>query len=40
MPTIICNWCEYVGQGDNYEEKITDVECHEDEECFERPEDE
>lgn len=41
MPTIIiCNWCQYVGQGNNYEEQIEDVERHEDKECSERPKDE
>lgn len=30
MPTIICSYCEYVGQGDDYEERIADVEAHEE----------
>ena len=38
MPTIICSYCEYVGQGDTFEEQIADVEQHEDEECREKPE--
>lgn len=29
MPTIICSWCEYVGQGEEYEDRINDVEEHE-----------
>lgn len=40
MPTIICNWCQYAGQGNSYEEQIKDVERHEDEDCSERPKDE
>ena len=30
MPTIICSFCEYVGQGDEYEDRIQDVETHEE----------
>lgn len=30
MPTIICSYCEYVGQGDEYEDRIADVEAHEE----------
>lgn len=30
MPTIICSYCEYVGQGDEYEDRISDVEAHEE----------
>jgi len=30
MPTIICSYCEYVGQGNDYEERIDDVEIHEE----------
>ena len=39
MPTIICSYCEYVGQGDNFEEQILDVQNHETE-CRARPEEE
>ncbi len=35
MPMIICSYCMYIGQGDDYEDKIQDVECHE-ESCEER----
>jgi len=37
MPTVICDYCSYVGQGADYEDMIVDVENHE-EECKERPE--
>ncbi len=30
MPTIICSYCEYVGQGDDDEDRISDVEAHEE----------
>ena len=30
MPTIICSYCDYVGQGDEYEDRIQDVENHEE----------
>lgn len=30
MPTIICSYCQYVGQGDEYEGRIQDVENHEE----------
>ena len=30
MPTIICSYCDYVGQGDEYEDRIQDVERHEE----------
>ena len=39
MPTIICSYCEYVGQGDTYEEQILDVENHEIK-CRAKPEEE
>lgn len=39
MPTIICNWCQYVGQGSDDDERIADVEAHE-EFCDERLADE
>lgn len=35
MPTIICSWCQYVGQGETLEDRINDVEKHE-EHCKER----
>ncbi len=35
MPTIICTFCQYVGSGQDYDEKIADVEAHE-EFCSER----
>lgn len=35
MPTIICSYCEYIGQGDDDEDRISDVEAHE-EYCPER----
>ena len=37
MPTIICDYCLYVGSGEDYLERINDVENHE-ETCPERPE--
>jgi hypothetical protein len=37
MPTIICSYCEYVGQGFDFEERILDVENHEIE-CRAKPE--
>ena len=37
MPTIICDYCQYVGSGDDYPERIADVEDHE-ETCPEKPE--
>ena len=40
MPTIICSYCQYVGQGDDDDERIADVECHEENECKEKPEEE
>ena len=39
MPTIICSYCEYVGQGEDYADQIADVEVHE-ETCPERAADE
>ena len=39
MATIICSYCQYVGQGDEYEDQIQDVEEHEMS-CSERPENE
>lgn len=39
MPTIICSYCEYVGQGELYEDRIADVEEHEVT-CPERPKEE
>lgn len=30
MPTIICSYCEYIGRGDEYENRIADVELHEE----------
>ena len=30
MPVIMCEWCEYLGQGDTYEDRIADVEKHEE----------
>ena len=35
MPTIICSYCQYVGQGEEYEDRLQDVEEHE-ETCSER----
>lgn len=35
MPTIICSYCDYVGQGDEFEDRMTNVEDHE-EYCPER----
>lgn len=29
MPTIICDWCQYVGQGDSIAERWNDVFKHE-----------
>ena len=29
MPTIICSYCEFVGQGDDFEDRIKDIEEHE-----------
>ena len=29
MPTVICSYCQYVGSGNNYEERIVDVVKHE-----------
>lgn len=40
MPTIICSYCEYVGQGNDFDEQIADVQRHEDEECRAKPEEE
>jgi hypothetical protein len=39
MPTIICSYCQYVGQGLDYMDQYFDVEQHE-ETCSEKPEDE
>lgn len=39
MATIICSYCQYVGQGDDYEEQLVDV-CNHEETCSERPKDE
>lgn len=36
MPTIICSWCDYIGQGEDYDARIADVEVHE-ETCLQRP---
>ena len=30
MPTIICSYCEYVGQGEGFGERIQDVLEHEE----------
>jgi len=30
MPAILCSWCQYVGQGDDFDDKIADVEEHEE----------
>ncbi len=30
MPTIICSFCQYVGQGEEFEDRIQDVESHEE----------
>lgn len=30
MPTIICSYCDYVGEGDEYEDRLRDVENHEE----------
>jgi hypothetical protein len=30
MPTIICSYCQYVGQGTDYDDRIADVEQHEE----------
>jgi hypothetical protein len=30
MPTIICSYCEYVGQGDDEVEQYSDAEAHEE----------
>lgn len=38
MPTIICSYCQYVGNGDSYDDCIDDVLAHE-ENCSEKPED-
>ena len=35
MVTVICSYCQYVGQGKDYWEKCSDVEKHE-ETCVER----
>lgn len=29
MPVVMCNYCEYLGQGDTFEEELADVEEHE-----------
>lgn len=36
MPTIICNHCQYVGNGADYQDRINDVEDHE-KTCSENP---
>ncbi len=36
MPTIICDFCQYVGNGTQYNERIGDVEDHE-KTCKENP---
>lgn len=38
MPTIICSYCEYVGQGDDFDERLLDVQRHEEDDCREKPE--
>jgi hypothetical protein len=35
MATAICLYCDYVGQGETYEERLEDVEEHE-KECLQR----
>jgi hypothetical protein len=30
MVTIICSYCQYVGQGEDYNDKIKDVISHEE----------
>jgi len=37
MPIVMCNYCEYVGQGETFDEQLSDVENHETE-CREKPE--
>ena len=37
MPTIICSYCEYVGHGEDFEDRLADVLDHE-EDCREKPE--
>lgn len=39
MPTIICSYCDYVGQGDEIEDKWQDALNHE-KTCSENTEDE
>ncbi len=29
MPTIICTYCQYVGSGESYNDRINDVMIHE-----------
>lgn len=29
MPTIICSWCQYVGQGEELEDRQSDALVHE-----------
>lgn len=36
MPTIICSYCQYVGQGEDFEDRLADVLDHE-EDCEENP---
>ena len=31
MPTIICSYCEYVGSGDDFDDRLADVLDHEEE---------
>ena len=30
LPIVICNWCQYVGQGKYLEDKWADAEKHEE----------
>ncbi len=36
MPTIICDYCQYVGSGKEYDDRMNDVEEHE-KTCTENP---
>lgn len=38
MPIILCSYCHYIGQGEDYNAQIVDVEIHE-ETCSERIDD-
>ncbi len=30
MVCVMCSWCQYLGQGSNWMDKIRDVQRHED----------